>query len=262
MEELNRRVHPFVLRRMKKDVLKELPQKIEEKILTEMTEEQKKIYLSYIENIRSNLDLEHTPVEKNQMKILAALTRLRQICCHPATFLNNYYGSSGKMDLLFELLDKAIVNQHRILLFSQFTSMLGIIAKELEKKKIAYFYIEGATAMEERSEYVRRFNAGEGHIFLISLKAGGTGLNLTGADMVIHYDPWWNPAVEEQATDRAYRIGQGKNVYVIKLLTKGTIEEKIYKLQKKKQELSNSVIQAKEIFINMLSREELEEIFR
>ena len=262
LEELNRRVHPFVLRRMKKDVLKELPQKIEEKILTEMTEEQKKIYLSYIENIRSNLDLEHTPVEKNQMKILAALTRLRQICCHPATFLNNYYGSSGKMDLLFELLDKAIVNQHRILLFSQFTSMLGIIAKELEKKKIAYFYIEGATAMEERSEYVRRFNAGEGHIFLISLKAGGTGLNLTGADMVIHYDPWWNPAVEEQATDRAYRIGQGKNVYVIKLLTKGTIEEKIYKLQKKKQELSNSVIQAKEIFINMLSREELEEIFR
>ena len=262
LEELNRRVHPFVLRRMKKDVLKELPQKIEEKILTEMTEEQKKIYLSYIENIRSNLDLEHTPVEKNQMKILAALTRLRQICCHPATFLNNYYGSSGKMDLLFELLDKAIVNQHRILLFSQFTSMLGIIAKELEKKKIAYFYIEGATAMEERSEYVRRFNAGEGHIFLISLKAGGTGLNLTGADMVIHYDPWLNPAVEEQATDRAYRIGQGKNVYVIKLLTKGTIEEKIYKLQKKKQELSNSVIQAKEIFINMLSREELEEIFR
>lgn len=262
LEELNRRVHPFVLRRMKKDVLKELPQKIEEKILTEMTEEQKKIYLSYIENIRSNLDLEHTPVEKNQMKILAALTRLRQICCHPATFLNNYYGSSGKMDLLFELLDKAIVNQHRILLFSQFTSMLGIIAKELEKKKIAYFYIEGATAMEERSEYVRRFNAGEGHIFLISLKAGGTGLNLTGADMVIHYDPWWNPAVEEQATDRAYRIGQEKNVYVIKLLTKGTIEEKIYKLQKKKQELSNSVIQAKEIFINMLSREELEEIFR
>lgn len=262
LEELNRRIRPFVLRRMKIDVLKELPLKIEEKILTEMTEEQKKVYLSFMENIRTNLDLEHAPMEKNQIKILAALTRLRQICCHPSTFLNDYQGGSGKMELLFELLEEAIANQHRILVFSQFTSMLGLIAAELKRREISFFYLEGSTSIEDRSEYVRKFNAGQGDVFLISLKAGGTGLNLTGADMVIHYDPWWNPAVEEQATDRAYRIGQEKNVHVIKLLTRGTIEEKIYKLQKRKQELSDSVIQAKEVFINMLTKEELEDIFQ
>lgn len=166
------------------------------------------------------------------------------------------------MELLFELLEEAIANQHRILVFSQFTSMLGLIAAELKRREISFFYLEGSTSIEDRSEYVRKFNAGQGDVFLISLKAGGTGLNLTGADMVIHYDPWWNPAVEEQATDRAYRIGQEKNVHVIKLLTRGTIEEKIYKLQKRKQELSDSVIQAKEVFINMLTKEELEDIFQ
>lgn len=262
LEDLNRRIRPFVLRRMKKEVLQELPQKIEEKILTEMTEGQKKVYLSFMESIRNDLDFEHIPIEKSQMKILAALTRLRQICCHPLTFLNEYEGGSGKMNLLFEVLEEAIANEHRILVFSQFTSMLKIISKELKKRNISHFYLEGATTIEERSRYVKRFNAGEGDVFLISLKAGGTGLNLIGADTVIHYDPWWNPAVEEQATDRAYRIGQEKNVHVIKLITKGTIEEKIYKLQRKKRELSDSVIQAKEVFINMLTREELEDIFR
>jgi SNF2 family DNA or RNA helicase len=139
--------------------------------------------------------------------------------------------------------------------------MLEIIQKALDELHYEYFYMEGSTKVVERNDYVKRFNAGEGQLFLISLKAGGTGLNLTGADTVIHFDPWWNPAVEDQATDRAHRIGQKNSVQVIKLITKGTIEEKIYKLQKKKKELSDSVIESKEVFINSLSKEELEELF-
>lgn len=264
MENLNRRIRPFVLRRMKKDVLTELPDKIEEKILTDMTEEQWKVYLSYLESVRSDLysDIQSPGVPQNRMRILAALTRLRQICCHPSTFIDNYNGGSGKLELLLEVVSDALANEHRILIFSQFTSMLKIIQEELKQKNISYFYLEGSTPIEERNDYVKRFNQGEGKVFLISLKAGGTGLNLTGADTVIHYDPWWNPAVEEQATDRVYRIGQKSNVHVIKLLTRNSIEEKIYKLQKRKKELSDSIITSKEVFINSLTKEELEELFR
>lgn len=263
LENLNRRIRPFVLRRMKKDVLNDLPDKLEEKIVTEMTEEQKKVYVSYLAEIRNDIysEIATKGIEKSQMKILAALTRLRQICCHPSTFLEQYDGGSGKLELLLEVIEEALANDHRILIFSQFTSMLKIMEEELKKLSIPYFYLEGSTPISERNDYVKRFNAGEGSIFLISLKAGGTGLNLVGADTVIHYDPWWNPAVEEQATDRVYRIGQKNNVHVIKLLTKNTIEEKIFKLQKKKKELSDAIIQSKEVFINTLTKEELEEIF-
>jgi SNF2 family DNA or RNA helicase len=139
--------------------------------------------------------------------------------------------------------------------------MLRIIEEELKDMNISYFYLEGSTPTEARNDMVKRFNSGEGKVFLISLKAGGTGLNLVGADTVIHYDPWWNPAVEEQATDRVYRIGQLNKVHVLKLISKGTIEEKIFKLQRKKKELSDSIISSKEVFINTLSREELEELF-
>ena len=263
LANLNRRIHPFILRRMKKDVLNDLPDKLEEKIVTEMTDEQKKVYVSYLAEIRNDIysEIATKGIEKSQMKILAALTRLRQICCHPSTFLEHYDGGSGKLDLLLEVIEEALANDHRILVFSQFTSMLKIMEGELKKLSVPYFYLEGSTPISERNEYVKRFNGGEGSVFLISLKAGGTGLNLVGADTVIHYDPWWNPAVEEQATDRVYRIGQKNNVHVIKLLTKNTIEEKIFKLQKKKKELSDSIIQSKEVFINTLSKEELEEIF-
>lgn len=264
LEDLSKHIQPFILRRMKKDVLEELPEKIESKYLTDMTVEQKNIYLSYMENIRNDLtkEINENGIAKSHMKILAALTRLRQICCHPSTFLDNYEGGSGKLELLMDLLPDIILNGHRILIFSQFTSMLGLIANELKEQGISYFYLEGSTSMEDRADYVKRFNDGEGSVFLISLKAGGTGLNLTGADTVIHFDPWWNPAVEEQATDRAYRIGQMNRVHVIKLLTKGTIEEKIYKLQQKKKALSEAVIQSKEVFINKLTREEIEDLFR
>lgn len=263
LEDLNRRISPFILRRMKKDVLHELPEKVETKMLTDMEEDQRKVYLSYMENIKSEIknDIDEIGLEKSKIKILAALTRLRQICCHPGTFIDNYTGGSGKLELLMEIIADAISNGHRILIFSQFTSMLAIIRKELNRLNISSFYLEGSTKLHDRNDYVKRFNQGEGYVFLISLKAGGTGLNLVGADTVIHYDPWWNPAVEEQATDRAYRIGQVNSVHVIKLITKGTIEEKIYKLQRKKKDLSNSVIHSKEVFINTLTKEELEEIF-
>jgi SNF2 family DNA or RNA helicase len=263
LSDLHQHIEPFILRRMKKDVLTELPDKYETKMLTDLSEGQKLVYLSYLESIRSELhsDIEDGGVEKNRIKILAALTRLRQICCHPSTFLDNYQGGSGKLELLMELIPEAIANDHRILVFSQFTSMLRIIEGELKDLDIPYFYLEGSTATQDRNDYVKRFNQGEGKVFLISLKAGGTGLNLTGADTVIHYDPWWNPAVEDQATDRAYRIGQLNKVHVMKLITKGTIEEKIFKLQRRKKELSDSIISSKEVFINSLSKEELEDLF-
>ena len=264
LQQLNFHIKPFILRRMKRDVLSELPEKIEKKMVSDMTEEQKELYVSYLSGVRRDLEheIQTNGFEKSRMMILASLTRLRQICCHPSTFVENYEGGSGKMNLLLELLRHAIEGGHRILVFSQFTSMLGLIEEELREEGIDYFYLDGSTPLEKRNSDVKLFNDGQGKVYLISLKAGGTGLNLTGADMVIHYDPWWNPAVEEQATDRVYRIGQKNIVNVMKLITKGTIEEKIYKLQEKKRSLSDSVIQAGELFLNKLTREEVEDLFR
>ena len=262
LQQLNLRIRPFILRRMKKDVLNELPDKTEEKILIDLTEKQKKLYAAYLEHYKGELNLEDDEfIEHNQIQILSVLMRLRQICCHPATFLDNYDGDSAKMDLLIELLQNALNSGHRVLVFSQFTSMLELIRKALDNLSIPYFSLEGKTKIDARNQAVKRFNEGERSVFLISLKAGGTGLNLIGADTVIHMDPWWNPAVEEQATDRAYRIGQHKNVHVIKILSKDTIEEKIYRLQKKKQSLADSVIDVKADLLKQLTKEELLEVF-
>lgn len=177
-------------------------------------------------------------------------------------FIENYTGTSGKFELLQEIIENAIEGKHRILLFSQFTSMLSIIREMLESLNISYYYLDGSTPMEERGKLVSDFNKGNSDVFLISLKAGGTGLNLTGADMVIHFDPWWNPAVEEQATDRAYRIGQQNSVHVMKLITKGTIEEKIAKLQERKRELIDAVIKPGETLITKMSQDELMDLFK
>lgn len=263
MEELKKRIQPFILRRMKKDVLKDLPDKIETKRISEMTAKQKKIYLSYLSRIQSEIrDNSEIQSGKERIQVLAALTRLRQICCHPGTFIENYHGGSGKLELLMEQLPDILEGGHSVIVFSQFTSMLSIIADELRKNDIPYFYLVGATKPEERKRYVKEFNQGEVKVFLISLKAGGTGLNLTGADTVIHFDPWWNPAVEEQATDRAYRIGQKRKVQVIKYVMKDSIEEKIYELQKRKKMLSDSVIEADELFVNNLTKDEILELFK
>lgn len=263
LEQLNFHIRPFILRRMKKDVLSELPEKFERKMVSDMTDKQKEVYISYLEKIKNKVtdEINKNGFEKSRMIILSHLTRLRQICCHPSTFIDKYDGGSGKLNLLIQLVRNAIEGGHRILIFSQFTLMLGIIKEEFTRLNIKYYYLDGSTPIDQRSEDVKNFNSGDRDVYLISLKAGGTGLNLTGADMVIHYDPWWNPAVEEQATDRVYRIGQTNNVNVIKLITKGTIEEKIYKLQENKKNLADSVIKSGEVFINKLTEKEVQDLF-
>lgn len=263
LKDLARHIKPFIIRRMKKDVLKELPEKIESKMSNEMTSEQAKIYSAYLMKAKKEFEseIQANGFEKSQIKILSILTRLRQICCHPSLFIENYKGGSGKLEMLMEILEDAVGGGHRILLFSQFTSMLSLIKKELDATSMKYHYLDGSTKAEDRLSLVNSFNSGEKDIFLISLKAGGTGLNLTGADMVIHYDPWWNPAVEDQATDRAYRIGQKNVVQVFKFITKDTLEEKIYELQQKKKELIDVVIQPGENFLTKMSEGEIRKLF-
>ena len=263
LSELGRHIRPFILRRLKRDVLSELPEKIETRMLCDMTDEQKMIYLSYLSKARSEFEDEVSTsgFDKSRIKILALLTRLRQICCHPSSFLEGYNGGSGKLDLLEEIVGDSVEGGHRLLLFSQFTSILEIIRKQLVKNSISYSYIDGQIPSGERMKLVHAFNSGKTQVFLISLKAGGTGLNLTGADTVIHFDPWWNPAVEDQATDRAHRIGQEKTVQVFRLVTRGTIEEKIFALQQKKRALVDSVIQPGENFLGKMTLEEVRNLF-
>ncbi|TCO79409.1 DEAD/DEAH box helicase [Marinisporobacter balticus] len=263
LDILGKHIRPFILRRLKKDVLKELPEKIEHKIVAELTKEQKKIYLAYLKQIKGEIEeeIKNRGFEKSHIKILSGLTRLRQICCDPSMFIENYQDTSGKVILLEEILNDAIEGGHRILLFSQFTSMLKIIRQKLEALKISYQYLDGSTDMKMRGNLVKDFNEGKGEVFLISLKAGGTGLNLTGADTVIHFDPWWNPAVEEQATDRAYRIGQKNAVHVMKLITKGTIEEKIFQLQEKKKKMIDAVIQPGQTLVSKMSEKDIRALF-
>jgi SNF2 family DNA or RNA helicase len=251
------------MRRLKGDVLKELPDKIENKIVVDLNDEQKKVYMAHLNRYKEELSeiYKKDGYQKNQMKTLAALTRLRQVCLDPGLFMENYHGGSSKLDLLRELLEELMDGQHRVLIFSQFTSMLANVKELLASEGIDYYYLDGKTKAIERNKMVDKYNADATPVFLISLKAGGTGLNLTGADTVIHLDPWWNPAVEQQATDRAHRIGQTKTVHVIKIVTKGTIEEKIYELQERKRELINSVIQPGETFITGLSENEIRSLF-
>ncbi|GGN50561.1 DEAD/DEAH box helicase [Oceanobacillus indicireducens] len=253
---------PFILRRLKQDVLKELPDKIESVSLSELTKEQKELYVGYLQQVQQDASesLQDSGFNKNRMKILAGLTRLRQLCCHPSLFIENYQGESGKLMQLMETVKTALENDKRMLIFSQFTSMHELIIKELNKEGIDFFYLSGDTASEERQRMSERFNGGEKSVFLISLKAGGTGLNLTGADTVILYDLWWNPAVEDQATGRAHRFGQKNIVQVIRLIAEGTIEEKIYELQQKKRELINQVIQPGEQMLSSLSEDDIREL--
>lgn len=263
LDSLRKHIAPFVLRRIKKEVLEDLPEKIENKVVVELNEEQKKIYVAFLQKYKEEIAqiLEKKEYAKSHMKILTALMRMRQICCDPHLFLDNYEGESSKLNLLLELLDELLTSGHRILIFSQFTSMLRIIEQRLNEKNIEYFYLDGSVKATKRNDMVNEFNKGDKEVFLISLKAGGTGLNLTGADTVIHFDPWWNPAVEMQAEDRAHRIGQEKIVHVMRLIARGTIEEKIYKLQQKKKMIIDSVIQPGQTMLSKLSEKEIRELF-
>ncbi|KRG16426.1 helicase SNF [Virgibacillus soli] len=261
-KKIIRRIRPFLLRRTKVDVLAELPEKTTSLKFVELLPEQKKLYAAYLAKLRHDTlkHLDKDTFRKNKIKILAGLTRLRQICCHPALFVDGYKESSAKFEQLFQLLEEARSSGRRVLIFSQFTQMLQLIGRELAMQGQSYFYLDGQTPAEVRLERCHQFNKGERQIFLISLKAGGTGLNLTGADTVILYDTWWNPAVEEQAADRVHRIGQTKTVQVIKLVARGTIEEKMNELQEKKRHLIDEVIDSKEKFSSLLTEEDIREI--
>ncbi len=246
-EEARKNLHlmiaPFILRRMKKDVLADLPEKMEMVMTSEMTPEQRRAYrgcaAQLLRQTRGNSGQE-------RIRMLAGLTRLRQICCDPRLCLEGYAGGSGKLKQTVELMKELANEGHRMLLFSQFTSMLDLLEEELNRAGLSAFKLTGGTDKQERMRLVDAFNGGDAPVFLISLKAGGTGLNLTGADIVIHYDPWWNTAAQNQASDRAYRIGQTRGVEVISMIASDTVEERILHMQEEKQALSDGILEGEE----------------
>lgn len=258
---LKKMISPFVLRRLKTDVLKDLPEKLEETYYAKFEPKQQQIYDAQVVHMKQMLAKQSgEEYRQNKIQILAELTKLRQICCDPLLFLEDYNEESAKRQACMELIKSAIEGEHRILLFSQFTSMLSLLEESLKKENIEYFKITGSTSKEERISLVKKFNEGTVPVFLISLKAGGTGLNLVGADVVIHYDPWWNVAVQNQATDRAHRIGQEKIVTVYRMIIKDTIEEKIVKMQEAKKHLADEILNGENGGLASLSKEELLEL--
>jgi SNF2 family DNA or RNA helicase len=261
---LARRLRPFLLRRLKSEVAADLPPKLEQVSYCELTKDQRGVYQQFLEASRKEI-LEAAGAEglaKSRMLVLTALLRLRQVCCDLRLLKLegiNPGQASGKLDLFSELLEEVIDGGHRVLVFSQFVSMLTLLKERLTAEEIEFCYLDGSTA--NRGEVVERFQQNSTiPVFLISLKAGGVGLNLTGADTVIHFDPWWNPAVEAQATDRAHRLGQTKAVTSYKLITRDTIEEKILTLQNRKREIIQATIGGEEEFAGALSWEEIQEL--
>ena len=261
LKRLQKMTGPFILRRLKEDVLKDLPEKLEEYRYVRLGSSQQKLYDGQVVHMKEQIARQNPEdFNKNKLQILAELTRLRQICCDPSLCFENYKGETAKLEACLELIRSAMDGGHRILVFSQFTSMLEILQEKLSGLKIPFFTITGSTSKEKRLELVKSFNEGTVPVFLISLKAGGVGLNLTGADVVIHYDPWWNLAAQNQATDRSHRIGQTKKVTVYKLIAKQTIEEKIQKLQESKKNLADQVINGERASLGNMSRDELLEL--
>ncbi|MBI2809422.1 MAG: DEAD/DEAH box helicase, partial [Candidatus Melainabacteria bacterium] len=264
--KLRKVVHPFILRRLKSQVETELPERTDIINLCELEDDQRSLYLDVLDECRQKVfsEIASRGIKRSSISVLAALLRLRQVCCDPR-LLKDHQGpvpGSAKLNSLVHMISEVVDEGHKILIFSQFVGMLTLIRAELEKAGYTYEYLDGQTPAQERLERVNRFNADPKiPIFLISLKAGGTGLNLTGADYVIHYDPWWNPAVENQATDRAHRIGQTRHVFNYKLITRGTVEEKILALQRKKKELADLIIGGDDSVAKELTKEDLEFLF-
>ncbi|MFO8069492.1 MAG: DEAD/DEAH box helicase [Alkalibacterium sp.] len=262
-ERIAAKIKPFILRRLKKDVLHDLPEKTETTEYIELSEGQKRLYQTQRAAIKQELKelVDSDTLRSNRIRVLAGMTRLRQICCDPKLILPDYEGTSSKLERLMEYLEEARENGKRVVLFSQFTSMLKIIRERLDAIDVDYHYLDGQTKNEHRLELTTRFNTGEKDLFLISLKAGGTGLNLTGGDTVILFDSWWNPAIEDQAADRVHRFGQKKSVQITRFITTGTIEERINDLQEKKRELIDSVItKGNKESVTTLSTEEILEL--
>ncbi len=257
-EKLKRMTSPFILRRLKSDVLKDLPDKIEEVRYAAFDTQQRRIYDAQVAHMKGLLEkTDQTTLSKSKIQILAELTRIRQICCDPSLLFEDYSGESAKRLACMELVKSAIEGEHKILLFSQFTSMLELLESDLNAEGISYYKIIGSTPKQERVELVQKFNSDATSVFLISLKAGGTGLNLTGADVVIHYDPWWNVAAQNQATDRAHRIGQTKIVSVYRIIVKNSVEEKILELQESKKDLADEILSGELGGIGSMTRDEL-----
>lgn len=260
MTRLRAMIHPFILRRLKKDVLKELPEKQEEIVTVALSGEQKKLYQAHSQRLKMFLeDQNDEDFAQNKLQILAELTKLRQLCCGPELLLENYKGENAKLETCIELITQAIAGGHKILLFSQFTSMLDLIGEELKKAKIDYYRIDGSVKKEARMEMVEQFQNPQNQVsvFCISLKAGGTGINLTAADIVIHYDPWWNKAAQNQATDRAHRIGQKHAINVYQLIAEETIEQKICELQQVKEDLAEEVLSGEGISSTQFNKDEI-----
>lgn len=261
MERLQRMIRPFILRRLKGDVLKDLPEKLEENVFAKLEGEQLSLYDAHVQQMKQMLDKKSdAEFKSSKIQILAELMKLRQLCCDPALVFEDYKGESAKTDMCMELIENAVNGGHKVLLFSQFTTMLDHLADRLKKSGIEYYMLTGAVNKEKRMQMVESFNKDEVPVFCISLKAGGTGLNLTAADIVIHYDPWWNVAVQNQATDRAHRIGQKNVVTVYKLVSQGTIEEKIIAIQEKKKQLAEQVLEGEGMDSASFSREEIMEL--
>ena len=259
--ELQKMVTPFILRRRKKDVLHDLPDKIEDVYFGKLEDEQKNLYDARVQRLKLMLQKQSDEeFKENKIAVLAELTRLRQLCCDPHLIYDHYKGNSAKKELCLDIIENAIEEGHKILLFSQFTSMLDTLTEEFNKKGIRYHKLVGSTPQRERAQMVESFQKDDVPIFCISLKAGGTGLNLTAADIVIHYDPWWNTAVENQASDRAHRIGQTNVVNVFRLIIKDTIEERIIQLQKEKSNLADRILSGEGVSSATLSRQDLLEL--
>ncbi|XZJ40852.1 DEAD/DEAH box helicase [Clostridium perfringens] len=267
LSELKYLITPFILRRLKEDVLSELPEKLEKKYLVEMKGKQKQLYSFYVKAIKNQLN-ENKSSEKSgrdKINLFSYLTKLREICLDPSLVVPDYTGGSSKLTVVKEIVKDASESGKKILLFSQFTSVLKKIEEDFKKEDISYLYLDGGTSAKDRVERVKKFNEDSNiKVFLISLKAGGVGLNLTSASVVIHFDPWWNPAVEDQATDRAHRFGQENKVEVIKLVAKDTIEEKIVLMQEDKRELIQSLMDGKTMDgkgLKRLTEEEISKLF-
>lgn len=261
MERLQRMIRPFILRRLKREVLSDLPEKLEENVFAKLEGEQQALYDAHVQHMKQMLDgKSEKEFRSDKIQILAELTRLRQICCDPALLYEGYRGESAKTDMCMELIQNAVNGGHKVLLFSQFTTMLDRLAARLKAAGIGHYMLTGAVGKEKRMQMVESFNQDDVPVFCISLKAGGTGLNLTAADIVIHYDPWWNVAVQNQATDRAHRIGQKHVVTVYKLVSEGTIEEKIIAIQERKKRLAEQVLEGEGMDSVSFTREELMEL--
>ena len=257
-ERLRRMVHPFILRRMKKQVLKELPDKMEETIYVSLDPEQKKLYTANVKKLKTELNaVSNTEFKSGKMQFLAQLTLLRELCCDPSLMYEDYKGGSAKLEACMELIRQSIAGGHKLLLFSQFTSMLDILCSRLDKEGMAFHRIDGSVSKEKRMQMVDSFANDDVPVFCISLKAGGTGLNLTAADIVIHYDPWWNKAAQDQATDRTHRIGQTRTVNVYELIAQDTIEERIQKIKESKMQLADDILSGSEISSASFDKDEM-----